>query len=355
MGRGTVVRLRYVHHYIDEHGQERWYFRRPGFKKVRLPGRPGTKEFESAYHRAYSGAEPKEIGQNKAPSGSVAAAIAAYYKHNSFTLLAPGTQKMRRAILERIRAKHGSKSLATIQPHHISQTLGTLKPFAARNWLKTLRGLMQFAVAVHLRNDDPTVGIKPPKANAGTFHTWTEDEISLFERHHEIGSRARLALALLLFTAARRSDAVLFGPQHIRGGRLHYRQQKTGRTLAIPVHPLLARIIDASPPKHLTFLVTASGKPFTPAGFGNWFRQACNEAGLPHCSAHGLRKAQARRLAEAGCTVHEIAAITGHKTLSEVQRYTEAAEQARLADAAMQNVSETRIGSLETTRAKAAK
>ncbi len=99
--------------------------------------------------------------------------------------------------------------------------------------------------------------------------------------------------------------------------------------------PDLQAIIDATPSEHLTFLTTAFGKPFTAAGFGNWFREQCNEAGLPHCSAHGLRKAAARRLAEAGCTAHEIAAITGHASLREVQRYTKAADQTRLAVAAM--------------------
>src|SRR5665811_2046431 len=93
----------------------------------------------------------------------------------------------------------------------------------------------------------------------------------------------------------------------------------------------LAAIIDEAPVDHLTLLTTQTGKPFSAAGFGNWFRDRCNEAGLSHCSAHGLRKATARRLAEAGCTMHEIAAITGHASLSEIQRYTKAADQARLA------------------------
>ena len=101
------------------------------------------------------------------------------------------------------------------------------------------------------------------------------------------------------------------------------------------MHPELAAIIDATPTKHLTFLTTAHGRSFTPAGFGNAFREWCNEAGLPHCSAHGLRKAAAARLAERGATAHEIMAVTGHRSLEEVERYTRAARQGRLADAAM--------------------
>jgi integrase len=112
-------------------------------------------------------------------------------------------------------------------------------------------------------------------------------------------------------------------------------EEKTGAVLEIPVHSHLAAIIADTASDHLTFLTTAFGKPFTPAGFGNWFRDCCDEAGLLHCSAHGLRKAAARRLADAGCTAHEIAAITGHASLREVARYTKAADQKQLAMAAM--------------------
>ena len=85
------------------------------------------------------------------------------------------------------------------------------------------------------------------------------------------------------------------------------------------------------PLDNLTFLSTAHGKPFTVAGFGNAFHDWCKAAGLKDRSAHGLRKAAARRFAEAGCTTKQIAAITGHKTLSEVERYTASAEQERMA------------------------
>src|SRR5204862_7968997 len=119
------------------------------------------------------------------------------------------------------------------------------------------------------------------------------------------------------------------GRQYIRGGALHVRQQKTGIELVIPIHPILASIIADTPAEHLSLLTTNTGKPFSAAGFGNWFRDRCNEAGLRQCSAHGLRKAAARRLAEAGCSMHEIAAITGRASLSEIRRYTKAADQKR--------------------------
>ena len=104
------------------------------------------------------------------------------------------------------------------------------------------------------------------------------------------------------------------------------------------VHPELRRIIDLTPSGHLTFLVTEFGKPFAVAGFGNWFREQCDMANLHHCTFHGLRKVASVRLAHAGCTPHEIAAITGHASLKEIERYTKTVERKRLAQSAMEKV-----------------
>jgi integrase len=109
------------------------------------------------------------------------------------------------------------------------------------------------------------------------------------------------------------------------------------------VHPDLREILDATPSEHLTFIVNAWGKPFTPGAFSNWFREQCDAAGLPkECSAHGLRKAALTRLVNAGCTTHEVMSISGHVTLQEVQRYTAAADRARLAKRAMATVIKAR-------------
>jgi integrase len=246
---------------------------------------------------------------------------------------------MRRNILERFRSEHGDKRIALLPHEFIVRTLGRKSPAAARNWLKTLRGLLQFAVSENFRADDPTQGVKLPRIKSDGIHAWTEPEIKQFGVRHPIGSRARLALALLLFTAQRRGDVIRMGRQHIRNGMLNLRQEKTGTNLEIPVLPELQAVLDANPGNHLTFLCTEQGQPFTPAGFGSWFRRRCVEAGLPKgTSAHGLRKAACRRLAEAGCTAHQIAAISGHLSLSEVQRYTKSADQARLAREAMRTV-----------------
>jgi integrase len=140
---------------------------------------------------------------------------------------------------------------------------------------------------------------------------------------------------------------MLLGAHHIHNGVLTIDQGKTEggeeAHLEIPVHPKLREIIDSTPTLGVkTFLVTNFGKPFTPAGFGNWFRDRCDEAGLPQCSAHGLRKCAATRLADAGCSLHQVMAMTGHRSMSEIARYTKAADQARLARQATRTLIEAR-------------
>jgi integrase len=338
----TRFRLKYTHEFIDRTGKLRRYVRPPGAKhSTPLPGAPGSAEFMRTYQEALAAAAtPAEIGVARTLRGSVSAAIVGYYRDVSFLSMAPGTRQLRRAILEQFRASYGYRQISGLQRGHIVNLLGSKKPFAARNWLKALRGLMRFLVATEQRLDDPTTGIRLPKARAGEIHSWTELEIKQYEAQHPIGTRPRLALALLLYTAQRRSDVLVMGRQHTREGLVIVRQRKTGRMLEIPIHSALAQILDeATPNDNLTFLTTANGKPFSQSGFGKLFREWCEQAGLPrHCSAHGLRKAACRRLAEAGCTAHQIAAISGHLSLNEVERYTRAANQSKMAQAAMATV-----------------
>ena len=84
----------------------------------------------------------------------------------------------------------------------------------------------------------------------------------------------------------------------------------------------------------MTFLVNDLGRPFTDAGFGNWFRDRCVEAGVPG-RAHGLRKAGATIAANNGATAHQLMAIFGWDTLKMAEAYTRAADQERLAESAM--------------------
>lgn len=340
----TRIKLQYIHEFRDRHGKARYYFRRPGFKRIALKGAPGSAEFMDAYRAALAGdtAPPVEIGAARTMPGTIAALTVAYYNSATFHALAPATRTTYRGIIDRFRVEHGDKRVATLKREHVARILETkaATPAAANNWLRVVRLLMDVAIGLRMRDDNPVIGVKAIKRKSTGFHTWTEDEIALFEAKHPIGTRARLALALLLYTAQRRSDVILMGRQHVSNAVLHVKQQKTGVEVDIPLHSDLVAILDATPASNMTYITTAAGAPFTPAGFTNWFRACCGEAGLPKgCSPHGLRKAASRRLAEHGCSAHEIMSITGHKTLKEVERYTAAVDRKLLAKRAMARTS----------------
>ncbi|RYF26578.1 MAG: hypothetical protein EOO23_08465 [Comamonadaceae bacterium] len=145
------------------------------------------------------------------------------------------------------------------------------------------------------------------------------------------------SLALPLYA----EDRQILGPSRI--GRVAacggiVRQEKTNQPIGIPQQPSLKKSLAASGLGRLVILTTPNEQPYTEKGVGNCIRKAAVSAGLPHCSAHGLRKAAARRLADAGCAPHEIMSITGHQSLKEVERYTREANRRALADGAIKRV-----------------
>jgi len=224
---------------------------------------------------------------------------------------------------------------------HVDIIIGKManKPGAGSILLKRLRTLIRYAMALGWIDRDPTAGVRAYRSKE--IHTWNEAEIAQFEKRWPKGSRERLAFALLLYTGQRGSDVHRMMWEHIAGDTIRVAQCKTATKLIIPIHDGLQNELATAKRGNTSILMTAFGKSFSVKGFGNMISDAITEAGLPsRCKAHGLRKAAARRLAEAGCSASEIAAISGHKTLAEVERYTRAADQEHLARQAIKKQSD---------------
>ena len=153
----------------------------------------------------------------------------------------------------------------------------------------------------------------------------------------------------MLWTDQRKIDAIHLGRQHIRADKFEIRQSKTGKLLILPIATQLAAAINAIPKNDaMCFIITEWGKPFSVKGFGNWFREQCDLAGLPKCTAHGLRKATMRRMAELEMPNKAMKSVSGHKKDEEVARYTEAASQERLANVVMKGLSSWEMSNLES-------
>jgi integrase len=322
-------KYRYVIQDMDRHGNVRFYLRRPGHTKIRLRASPHSSDFDTEYQSAIA-----ETGGNDPHPCTTTRTYRwlchQYFQSVEFKRLDLSTQRTRRLILESTWDEPSTPGASTVfgdcpLDRMTSKLIRILRdrkadyPHAANGRVKAIRRVFKWAIEAEHVDESPAQKVAYLQTPPGGHHTFTNAEIEQFEAHWAIGTKPRLAFALLRYLGIRRSDVVRLGKQHLRDGLLIFTVKKGERrapvTLQLPVPPALQSIIDASPTGDLAFLVTEYGRSFAAAGFGNWFRDRCNEAGLPECSAHGLRKAAATALAEAGASPHQLMSWFGWKSL----------------------------------------
>lgn len=323
----------YLHRKITRHGKVAWYFWRGHGPRIRIRGEYGCPEFMAEYQAAMAGAAAPQKRGKESPE-TLAWLIARYRETGAWTALSPATRRQRDNIFKHVIDRSGDYPYSEIDAAAIVAGRDKRGPAAAKNFVAALRGLFKWAVSASHLEEDPTAGVQVARPKTDGFHVWSEVEIAAFEARWPIGTRERLALAILLYTGLRRGDAARLGRQHIRNGVIDLRTEKTGTQILIPVLPVLQEVIDASPTGDLALIATKDGRPMTKESLGNWFREAAKAAGVPG-NCHGLRKAGATRLAEAGATVHELNAIFGWTGSKMASLYTEKADRARLARQAM--------------------
>jgi integrase len=352
------IRLyRYVIEDVDRHGNVRIYFRRKGHRKIRLTETPGTEPFDKEYQRAFRGETPAPaFSKARCIPGTMRWLCEQYYTSAAFQLLAESTRKVRRKILDEICHRAGQFRYAMMEPQHVAKLRDekAALPHAANNRIKALRQLFAWATSPEYgyakKNPAREVGNLRGN-NPDGIRAWSEADAARYESRHPIGTKARLAFDLLLYTGVRRSDVVRLGPQMERWftatspdgntielQKLVFTETKGGsrivKTHELPILPPLRQSIDATLTGHLVYLVTAFGKPHSAKAFGNWFKKRCREAGLEEVSAHGLRKLGAQRCAEAGATEHQLMALFGWTNPQQAALYTKKANRVKLEAAA---------------------
>jgi hypothetical protein len=337
----------------DRHGNERLYVRRHD-RKIRLRETPGTAAFIAEYdaglkrlEKAHS--ERTGAGSPSAPRGLTAATpytlgwlIAKYKASGEFGALDAKSRSARTSMLD----------VCALEPVHPDQPEDLMRdcplkeftsehgrmlrdrvkhmPGAANNRRKHLSAMFGWAVEVSETKvtSNPMRDVKAIKAVGKGYYPWTMADLAKYEERHPIGTKARLAVGLLLFLGPRRQDMVTFGKQMVKDGSIGFVPKKTSyirKDMSYkPILPILADIIAASPCGDLTFLVTAHGKAFTANGFGNKMRGWCNQAGLPQCTA-----------AENGATLKQLMSIYDWSTPGMAMKYIEAADKKKMAAQAM--------------------
>jgi integrase len=358
---------RYLVQDVDRHGNQRVYFRRKkGQPKIRLKALPGTEEFDNEYRRALAAKSRSHV---EASSGGLDGGAAKpetlrwlcqqHLASSSFNGQAGSTRRQRRAVLDwvcqqKIREgsseKAGNLPFARMEPKHVAILRDKKQgPEAANSVTRALRALFKWAVSPDYRHatNNPAAQVSfLDSENPNGFARWTEEDVALYEACHPLGTKARLALDLLLYTGVRRSDVVRLGPQMERrftetlpdGGvvqiqRLVFTETKGRKRIVkrheLPILPPLRRSIDATPVGHLVYLTSRSGQPHTVQGFADWFARQCRMAGVKGRSAHGLRKLGAVRCVQAGATTHQLMAWFGWTTMRSAEPYTRDFDRAR--------------------------
>jgi integrase len=321
-------------------------------KKTRLHGVPWTEDFMAQYDIA-KGSKPKVtaasgIGVRPETWGWLCAKYVSDCAE--FKRLDERTRKVRKQNLDSMCAEpiapgasrvFKDMPLARMSADDI-EVLRDRKletPEAANQRLKAARQVCKWGFKKKHLKSNIARDVDYFRSGSTGFHTWTLEEVEQFEKRWPVGTKARLALALLMFTGQRRSDIIRFGKQHLKNGLLTFTQFKGRKSkpkrLILPVLPELQRVIDATPCGDLTFLINDLGNAFSDAGFGNKMRDWCNAAGLAHCSAHGCRKAGATISAENGATVKQLMAVFGWDSMKQAELYTRSADQKRLAAGSM--------------------
>jgi integrase len=258
-------------------------------------------------------------------------------RSTEFANLKPSSQKTYRLALGPVLERDGHRlvrDLPADKARKLIREIGEHRPGMANLTHSVLRRVFSYAMDVGLRGDNPFARV--PRYKLGTHHTWTDDQLEAFEKRWPLGTRERLAYAVLLYTGQRVGDAVRMRRADIRNGVIHVVQAKTGTELYLELHPALARAIKAGPAKGVYLIGDQHGRPIKRDTLSRLIADAVKDAKLPkECVAHGLRKAALRRLAEHGSTSKQIQVVSGHRSLSEVERYTQQADQQRLARAAI--------------------
>lgn len=325
---------------VDRHGKVRWRFRRKGWADVYLPGPYGSAEFRAAYEAALAGAAIP-VTRTNASYGTIAWLIESYLRSPKHLNLSEIRRKTIRRELDWLRGEIGQYQAGRIETRHVEAIMARKTgPTAANTVKKNLSMLFNFAIKYSLADlkHNPAKYADRRKENPDGYHTWTEAEIAQFLAFHGPGTKARRAAWLIMNTGAARQDVVGLGKQNIEGGRIRYRRHKTSIGGDYPLMPeLLEELRSVS--DQLLFLTHSNGRPYKPESFGNWFKDQCKAAGLPHCSAHGLRKGQATRIADNGGGELEVMSFLAHATPKEGAIYTKKVSRARLTDRGLARLS----------------
>lgn len=352
----------FVSSFTDRHGKRRWRFRRKG-KTISIPGQPGSADFERIYAAAINGtpiertASVARLKTAAAPRSLRAAWRILITDNEEWKALADETKANQTAIAERFLMSqvdpeqpegspvYGDMPLPDLRRRHVKAILARWAetPHAAAHILRLIRKLIGIGLDQEWVENDPTYRLKYRPKYKG-WKAWPKSVRAQFERHWQLGTTPRLTYSLALYFGHRRSDVAAAQWADIEADGSDTTQEKTGKTLWIPIHSELARTLEATPRISPNILVTQCGRPFSKKSLTGRMADWTRAAGLPPgYTLHGLRKTLGKMLAEGGATTRQIMAVLGHDDIAHAELYTREAEQKLLAKAGMKKIATPKL------------
>ncbi|AXV15819.1 integrase [Neorhizobium sp. SOG26] len=338
-----ATRLKYCVYDPDPRGNVRYYLRKKGYPKIRIDETfdDGNGNITEAFMKAYLAAiaSLSEAAPKKPPpkEDTFDWLVDQYIRSEKFQKFDAATQRDKRSVLKRFCETAGPLPYKKYrrQDMEASQLKRRDTPGAADKLVKVIRALFNWAISKGYATINPATGIEKINKGSQGFHTWTAEEVEQYKAFHKIGTKPRLALEIMLNVGARISDTAVLGRQNESGGWLKFTAKKNRNkspvTIEVPIRPDLRAALAATKTGDMTYLVTDYGQAFTVDGLGNRMREWCDDAGLPHCTSHGLRKASAVTLAENGASASELCAIFGWTKLETAEIYIRRAQKKKMA------------------------
>ncbi|MBZ9653502.1 site-specific integrase [Phyllobacterium lublinensis] len=359
----AAIDLPYIETNRSRHGKERFYFRVDGKRLCRLPDNPDSQEFSDKYWAARNGHEAAQTALEKentvpivAQPGTFHFLCVHYLGSQAYLKLDSTTQSKRRSIIDSMLLEPLGAEDKRLFAHMPIPALDVTNieilrdrkkdtPFAADERLKILRQIFEVGKAAKpkpLVMHNTAKLVESFRVKTDGHATMRDDDIAQYVARHGTQSKAVLALTILMYTGVRVSDLALIGPQHRRGDVLTFRvfkgRNKNPTTLQVPVHPILDAVLKLHPVTDLSYMVTEYGRPFSIKGLGNRVSDWFTQAGLPHLTAHSVRKGLATNMAENEATDLMLEGMFGWKDAKASKIYTRNARRARLARQAVSKI-----------------
>ena len=292
------------------------------YQTARIASRPGSKEFALEYAALLNGAQPVPTSGK-----TFSSLVTSYERSQRYRNLAPRTARDYDKVLTWVRKKLGPLPVDSIRRKDMIRARdANAETVRFANYIvQVVRILLEHAIDIGWRDDNPAKGVSLLKSDAPAWQPWPPEKIEAFREN--ANGRALLIFELCLGTGQRIGDVLKMRWSDINGDTINVIQGKTGTVLWVPFTAPLRNLIADTPKIGSTICAWGRGKPSSYRSAHELVMNVRKKIGAVEYDLHELRYSAAAELAVLGCSDELIMAVTGHQTRAMVARYAGSARQ----------------------------